>query len=79
MTYHSNIIKSRNYHQNKDAGKIIKPEIGTYGEPDWVTIRPDGSEITDQAEIVQNRLEFFTTMGFATDNTLIQVKLEFLI
>merc|ERR1712130_114710 len=73
ITYNSNVIKSRNYEYNNAAQQIIKPEIGTYGEPDWVTAYENGTMIEDQAEIIENRLKFFMEMGFATDNTLIQV------
>ena len=72
VMYNSNVIKSRNYNANKDAQKIIKPELGTYGEPDWVTANPDGTPIEDEATIIENRLKFFLLMGFPTDNTLIQ-------
>merc|ERR1711937_55437 len=73
MTYNSNVVKSRNYQANMEYNGIVKPEIGTYGEPDWVTKNPDGTPINDPDKEFQNRIEFFQTMGFATDNTLIQV------
>ena len=72
VMYNSNVIKSRNYNANKDAQKIVKPELGTYGEPDWVTTNSDGTPIDDQSVIIENRLQFFLQMSFPTDNTLIQ-------
>ena len=50
----------------------MKPEIGTYGEPDWVTQHPDGTLIEEEDIVLQNRVQFFKEKGFATDNTLIQ-------
>ena len=71
MTYNSNVVKSRNYQANMEYNAIVKPEIGTYGEPDWVTKNADGTPINDPDQEFQNRIEFFQKMGFATDNTLI--------
>jgi len=51
IAYNSNYIKSRNYQSNTDAGKIVKPEVGTYGEPDWVAHNEDGTSIEDQARV----------------------------
>ena len=71
MSYNSNVVKSRNYQANMEYNGIVKPEIGTYGEPDWVTKNPDGTPLNDPDQEFHNRIEFFQTMGFATDNTLI--------
>lgn len=72
VMYNSNVIKSRNYHSNNDAQQIIKPEIGTYAEPDWVTTNSDGTPIEVESVIIENRLAFLDALGYSTDNTIIQ-------
>ena len=44
-----------NYKVNLEDQQIRFPEIGTYGEPDWVTMNEDGSLIEDESEVRRNR------------------------
>ena len=53
--YTSRFIESQNYKVNMEDQKIRFPEIGTYGEPDWVTMNEDGSLIEDENEVKKNR------------------------
>jgi len=70
--YKSKFIESKNYIGNKEANKIIYPELGTYGEPDWVTLNEDGTPIEDERTVKANRLQFL--MGnFPTSNSLVTV------
>ena len=58
--------------ENKKAGKIVRSELGTYAEPDWISTHPDGSLIENPQEVQENRLNFLTSDGYITDNTNIQ-------
>ena len=47
LHYTSRYIESMNYKVNLEDQQIRFPEIGTYGEPDWVTMNEGGSPIED--------------------------------
>ena len=55
LHYTSRFIESMNYKVNLEDQQIRFPEIGTYGEPDWVTMNEDGSLIEDESEVRRNR------------------------
>ena len=39
--FRQQFVKSTNFLNNTSAGKIIMPEIGSYGEPDRITIHKE--------------------------------------
>ena len=55
LHYTSRFIESMNYKVNLEDQQIRFPEIGTYGEPDWVTMNEDGSLIEDESVVRRNR------------------------
>merc|ERR1719234_166264 len=72
VKYGSQVVQCDHYNANQAAGEIVRAELGTYAEDQWVTHNPDGSEITDETEIMANRLSFLNQTGYVTDNTNVQ-------
>ena len=50
ITYTSQFINCDHYEANQQAGKIVRAELGTYAEDDWVTMNEDGSLIEDSSQ-----------------------------
>ena len=81
MTYRSAMTESSRYKAYMEAGKVNRPEVGTYREDDWVTtrigseeglpLRPDNEFYT--AIVAANRMKFLIENQYATDNTNIAV------
>ena len=78
IEYQNRITESSRYKDYQAAGRVCRPEIGTYREDDWVTQEYEGEEIDPNdpekdRKIMANRAQFLMDVGFATDNTGIMV------
>ena len=70
--FHSKYLESTNFKQNSEAQAIVNPEVGTYGEPDWVSKDENGEEITDERELKKQRLKFLM-QAYPTSNSLVSL------
>ena len=70
--YNSRYIRSRNYFGNRDADKIIFPEVGTYAEFDNVTHDEHGHKIRNPITVKKNRMNFNMKYG-TSPNTVVTV------
>ena len=67
VEYQSHLLESVHFKMNKDANAIVTPEMGTWGEPEWVTNCEDMTEDGTNPCM----LEWMTSPDFVSDNAYV--------
>ena len=67
VEYQSHLQESVHYKMNKEANAIVTPEMGTWGEPEWVTNCDDMTEDGTNPCM----LEWMTSPDFVSDNAYV--------
>ncbi|CAG5110079.1 Oidioi.mRNA.OKI2018_I69.chr2.g4522.t1.cds [Oikopleura dioica] len=70
--FRQRFVQSSNFKNNTENSRIIKPEVGTYAEPDDITTDKNGNAY-GRREVFKNRRKFLFEEGLSTDNTVVNV------